>query len=147
MSAGEGANHPLPVQHVIAGGDGGGGEAGEGQDEAARGSGSLRVVEPWRVSILPAKMTQTPVRLTQSRARAIWLHAQRLDAAEPFGSGAEATPVAVAHLGYVQIDTTSDEASPGRSVPRGTACSGCGSCSESFARQTHTGGVVDDDST
>jgi uncharacterized protein len=34
------------------------------------------------------------VAVTQSRARRIWLHAQRLD-----------TPAAVRHLGYVQIDT------------------------------------------
>jgi uncharacterized protein YcaQ len=50
-------------------------------------------------------MTQLTVRLTNAEARRIWLHAQRLDATEPFGSGAEATPAAVAHLGYVQIDT------------------------------------------
>ena len=50
-------------------------------------------------------MTTTPVRLTTAQARRIWLHAQRLDTAEPFGAGPEATPAAVAHLGYVQIDT------------------------------------------
>jgi hypothetical protein len=50
-------------------------------------------------------MSQPSVRLTNAQARSIWLHAQRLDAAAPFGSGAEATPAAVAHLGYVQIDT------------------------------------------
>ena len=38
-------------------------------------------------------------------ARAIWLRAQRLDSATPFGAGAEATRLAVEHLGYVQIDT------------------------------------------
>ncbi|MET3899293.1 uncharacterized protein YcaQ [Devosia sp. UYZn731] len=38
-------------------------------------------------------------------ARAIWLRAQRLDTAAPFGEGAEATRLAVEHLGYVQIDT------------------------------------------
>ena len=54
---------------------------------------------------LDADMTPPPVRLTQAHARRIWLHAQRLDAAEPFGAGPEATPAAVAHLGYVQIDT------------------------------------------
>ena len=43
--------------------------------------------------------------LTSAQARRIWLHAQRLDTAEPFGSGPEATPAAVAHLGYLQIDT------------------------------------------
>jgi uncharacterized protein YcaQ len=43
--------------------------------------------------------------LTAARARRLWLHAQRLDAPEPFGAGPEATPAAVAHLGYLQIDT------------------------------------------
>jgi uncharacterized protein YcaQ len=38
-------------------------------------------------------------------ARRIWLAAQRLDSAAPFGDGPAATPAAVAHLGYVQIDT------------------------------------------
>jgi uncharacterized protein len=46
-----------------------------------------------------------PVQLTSAQARRIWLHAQRLDTTEPFGSGPEATPAAVAHLGYLQIDT------------------------------------------
>jgi uncharacterized protein YcaQ len=46
-----------------------------------------------------------PIQLTSVQARRIWLHAQRLDTAEPFGSGPEATPAAVAHLGYLQIDT------------------------------------------
>ena len=45
------------------------------------------------------------IHLTAAQARRIWLHAQRLDTAEPFGSGPEATPAAVAHLGYLQIDT------------------------------------------
>jgi uncharacterized protein YcaQ len=43
--------------------------------------------------------------ISTSEARRIWLHAQRLDEAEPFGAGAEATRRAVEHLGYVQIDT------------------------------------------
>jgi uncharacterized protein YcaQ len=46
-----------------------------------------------------------PLQLTSAQARHIWLHAQRLDTTEPFGSGPEATPAAVAHLGYLQIDT------------------------------------------
>jgi uncharacterized protein YcaQ len=46
-----------------------------------------------------------PIQLTSAQARRIWLHAQRLDTSEPFGSGPKATPAAVAHLGYVQIDT------------------------------------------
>ena len=43
--------------------------------------------------------------LTQSQARRIWLHAQKLDTPAPFGGGPEATPAAIRHLGYVQIDT------------------------------------------
>jgi uncharacterized protein len=35
----------------------------------------------------------------------MWLHAQRLDERVPFGDGAQAVSDAVAHLGYVQIDT------------------------------------------
>src|ERR1044071_9147291 len=50
---------------------------------------------------MPAK----PVPLTTARARRIWLNAQRLDEVAPFGGGAAATPAAVRHLGYVQIDT------------------------------------------
>src|SRR6476619_931103 len=46
-----------------------------------------------------------PIALTKARAKRIWLNAQRLDDAAPFGAGAQATPAAVAHLGYVQIDT------------------------------------------
>jgi len=46
-----------------------------------------------------------PVPLTQTTARRIWLRAQRLDTPAPFGEGAQATAEAVAHLGYVQIDT------------------------------------------
>jgi uncharacterized protein YcaQ len=38
-------------------------------------------------------------------ARRIWLRAQQLDTANPFGDGPEATRLAVEHLGYVQIDT------------------------------------------
>ena len=44
-------------------------------------------------------------KLSQARARRIWLRAQRLDQPAPFGGGAEAVPAAVEHLGYVQIDT------------------------------------------
>jgi uncharacterized protein YcaQ len=43
--------------------------------------------------------------LSPGRARALWLRAQRLDEAAPFGEGPAATPAAVRHLGYVQIDT------------------------------------------
>jgi uncharacterized protein YcaQ len=48
---------------------------------------------------------QPLIQLTSAQARSIWLHAQRLDTTEPFGSGPQATPAAVAHLGYLQIDT------------------------------------------
>jgi uncharacterized protein YcaQ len=47
----------------------------------------------------------TPARITRKLAKAIWLRAQRLDADAPFGGGPAATPAAVRHLGYVQIDT------------------------------------------
>jgi uncharacterized protein YcaQ len=46
-----------------------------------------------------------PIQLTAVQGRRIWLHAQRLDTSEPFGAGPKATPAAVAHLGYLQIDT------------------------------------------
>ncbi|GGC80847.1 hypothetical protein GCM10010994_43570 [Chelatococcus reniformis] len=50
-------------------------------------------------------MPQRPVSLTSAQARALWLRAQRLDDPAPFGDGPQATARAVAHLGYVQIDT------------------------------------------
>lgn len=50
-------------------------------------------------------MKAPPRRITRDRAKAIWLHAQRLDVDAPFGVGPGATPAAVRHLGYVQIDT------------------------------------------
>lgn len=46
-----------------------------------------------------------PITIDQHAARRIWLRAQRLDERAPFGEGAEAVARAVAHLGYVQIDT------------------------------------------
>ena len=45
------------------------------------------------------------IALDKSGARRIWLRAQRLDEAAPFGDGPAATPAAIEHLGYVQIDT------------------------------------------
>jgi uncharacterized protein len=48
---------------------------------------------------------KSPHPLSQLEARRIWLRAQRLDSAVPFGAGASAVADAVAHLGYVQIDT------------------------------------------
>lgn len=50
-------------------------------------------------------MPRQPLAISPARARAIWMRAQRLDEAAPFGSGAEASRAAIAHLGYVQIDT------------------------------------------
>jgi uncharacterized protein len=52
---------------------------------------------------MPRKSEPHP--LTKKDARRIWLQAQRLDTPAPFGEGAAATAAAVAHLGYVQIDT------------------------------------------
>jgi uncharacterized protein YcaQ len=49
--------------------------------------------------------SQTPVTLSKSVARRIWLRAQRLDEAEPFGDAPDATRKAIEHLGYLQIDT------------------------------------------
>jgi uncharacterized protein YcaQ len=46
-----------------------------------------------------------PPALSKPQARRLWLRAQRLDVAAPFGDGAAATRAAVEHLGYVQIDT------------------------------------------
>jgi uncharacterized protein YcaQ len=46
-----------------------------------------------------------PLPLTTTQARQIWLHAQRLDVRAPFGEGPQAVAEAIAHLGYVQIDT------------------------------------------
>ncbi len=51
------------------------------------------------------RATPAPVEITPARARAIWIDAQRLNRAAPFGAGPEAVARAVAHLGYVQIDT------------------------------------------
>src|SRR3954452_6379241 len=51
------------------------------------------------------RLPEPLLHLPAARARRLWLHAQRLDTPEPFGAGPEATPAAVAHLGYLQIDT------------------------------------------
>jgi uncharacterized protein YcaQ len=50
-------------------------------------------------------VSRRAVPLTLARARRIWLRAQRLTTRSPFGEGPDATPLAVEHLGYVQIDT------------------------------------------
>jgi uncharacterized protein YcaQ len=52
-----------------------------------------------------SRRLSTPVPLTIADARRLWLCAQRLDEAAPFGAGPAATRAAVEHLGYVQIDT------------------------------------------
>jgi uncharacterized protein YcaQ len=52
-----------------------------------------------------AQHSTTPALLTPLQARHIWLRAQRLDTAVPFGNDAKATLAAIEHLGYVQIDT------------------------------------------
>jgi uncharacterized protein len=52
-----------------------------------------------------SRTASKPIALTKTRARRIWLRAQRLDQSAPFGDGPEATRLAVEHLGYVQIDT------------------------------------------
>ncbi|WEJ58518.1 crosslink repair DNA glycosylase YcaQ family protein [Devosia sp. FJ2-5-3] len=50
-------------------------------------------------------MARGPVEIGGAQARAIWMRAQRLDEASPFGSGPQAAADAISHLGYVQIDT------------------------------------------
>jgi len=50
-------------------------------------------------------MSRAPVTIDAATARRIWLNAQRLDTRAPFGAGPAATEAAIAHLGYVQIDT------------------------------------------
>jgi uncharacterized protein YcaQ len=50
-------------------------------------------------------LTHSRPLLTKAQARHMWLRAQRLDTASPFGDGSGATAAAVRHLGYVQIDT------------------------------------------
>lgn len=50
-------------------------------------------------------MSPRPHTISQIRARHLWIAAQKLDSATPFGAGPEATLAAVRQLGYVQIDT------------------------------------------
>lgn len=50
-------------------------------------------------------MAKKPITISAAKARAIWLKAQKLDTAAPFGAGPAASAAAIAHLGYVQIDT------------------------------------------
>jgi uncharacterized protein YcaQ len=51
------------------------------------------------------RIASAPIDLPITAARRIWLRAQRLDTRAPFGDGSDAVARAVAHLGYVQIDT------------------------------------------
>ena len=51
------------------------------------------------------RATPAPAEIAPERARALWIDAQRLNVEQPFGAGPEAVARAVAHLGYVQIDT------------------------------------------
>jgi uncharacterized protein YcaQ len=51
------------------------------------------------------RLPEPLLHLSAAQARRLWLHAQRLDTPEPFGAGPAATPAAIAHLGYLQIDT------------------------------------------
>lgn len=55
------------------------------------------------MAITDVKILSFP--LSGAQARAVWLRAQRLDQYAPFGAGPQATRHAIAHLGYVQIDT------------------------------------------
>jgi len=52
-----------------------------------------------------SRSPEKPREVTKAQARRIWLRAQGLDRAAPFGGGPAAIPAAVEHLGYVQIDT------------------------------------------
>jgi uncharacterized protein len=54
---------------------------------------------------LRRRAAPAPAEISQTQARAVWIAAQRLNQAEPFGAGPQAVAAAVAHLGYVQIDT------------------------------------------
>jgi uncharacterized protein YcaQ len=54
---------------------------------------------------MPRSRSAKPRAVSKAEARRIWLRAQRLNSRSPFGDGPEAVPAAVAHLGYVQIDT------------------------------------------
>lgn len=55
--------------------------------------------------VTPPRGSRMPVRLGQQQARHIWMRAQGLTDAAPFGTGPEAVTRAVTQLGYVQIDT------------------------------------------
>ena len=71
-------------------------------EEQLQGRHGLRVA---RIFLILGRWRRNRSPLSKAKARRIWLRAQRLDEPAPFGAGAQATPAAVAHLGYVQIDT------------------------------------------
>ena len=50
-------------------------------------------------------MPNKTLTISPAQARHIWIAAQKLDQADPFGAGPAAVASAIAHLGYVQIDT------------------------------------------
>jgi hypothetical protein len=62
------------------------------------------LIGAWRAGMLP-RLKGSLIQVGSAQARRIWLHAQRLDSTAPFGAGPAATPAAIAHLGYLQIDT------------------------------------------
>ncbi len=47
------------------------------------------------------------VQISKSKAKDIWIQAQKLNVPSPFGKGPAAVTAAIQHLGYVQIDTIS----------------------------------------
>lgn len=57
------------------------------------------------VSRLNLSAPKKPASIDALRARHLWIAAQRLDTPAPFGNEPAATHAAIAHLGYVQIDT------------------------------------------
>jgi uncharacterized protein YcaQ len=71
-------------------------------DKGAGVTTSAGICHP--VHLMPRNATD-PIALPIPAARRIWLRAQRLDTRAPFGAGAQGVADAVAHLGYVQIDT------------------------------------------
>jgi uncharacterized protein len=72
---------------------------------ALRRSAAFSFAVESRYSHLPMSRDEKSFHLGKAEGRRIWLAAQRLDAPAPFGEGSQAVAAAVAHLGYVQIDT------------------------------------------
>ena len=72
--------------------------------------GTIGFADPAHRAMLPGSnreivVAKAPITIDQNRARHIWIAAQKLDQFAPFGAGPGATRAAIAHLGYVQIDT------------------------------------------